>query len=65
MTVRVSQKMSVDDDNFYVAALLSYDGRPISLPDKFHPNSAFLAYHRKHIFEKRAYEHEYMFSVLV
>jgi len=52
MTVRVSQKISVNDDDFYVAALLSYDGKPISLPEKFRPSSDFLAHHREHVFEK-------------
>ena len=52
MTVRVSQKKPASDDNFYVAALLSYDGKPISLPEKFRPSSDFLAYHREHVFEK-------------
>lgn len=52
MTVRVSQKARVKDD-FYVTALLNYDGASISLPEKFQPHADFLAYHREHIFEHR------------
>lgn len=51
MTVRVSQKELVNNDNFYTEALLSYDSKPISLPEKFHPQADFLTYHREHIFE--------------
>jgi len=51
MTVRVSRKELVDDDAFYNAALLSYEDKPISLPEKFFPHADFLAYHRKYIFK--------------
>ena len=53
MTVRVSQKKLTNNDNFFTTALLSYDGRPISLPEKFKPHADFLAYHREYIFEHR------------
>ncbi|EDY81878.1 hypothetical protein VDG1235_1498 [Verrucomicrobiia bacterium DG1235] len=33
---------------------LQYEGKPISLPHRFNPDSSFLAYHREHIFEKKA-----------
>ena len=52
MTVRVSRRERVKDD-FYVSALLNYEGKPISLPEKFQPHADFLAYHREHIFEHR------------
>lgn len=52
MTVRVSKKQLSNPDSFYVAALLSYDGKPILLPEKFRPSSDFLAYHREHVFEQ-------------
>lgn len=51
LTVRVSRKHQKADDQFFHSALLAYDGRPISLPEKFRPNPDFLAYHREHIFE--------------
>lgn len=51
MTVRVSRKELVNDDAFYNAALLSYEDKPISLPEKFFPHADFLAYHRKYIFK--------------
>ncbi|MBU4289132.1 MAG: HNH endonuclease [Proteobacteria bacterium] len=51
MTVRVSRKELVDDDAFYIATLLSYEDKPISLPEKFFPHADFLAYHRKYIFK--------------
>lgn len=52
MTVRVSQRARVKDD-FYVTALLGFEGKPISLPEKFQPHVDFLAYHREHIFEHK------------
>ncbi len=51
MTVKVSQKNSIIGDSFYNKAILSFDGKPISLPEKFQPNTDFLVYHRKNIFE--------------
>ncbi|MCG2635281.1 MAG: HNH endonuclease [Gammaproteobacteria bacterium] len=51
MTVRVSKKHFVKNDDFYRSALLIYDGKPISLPEKFGPNPDFLKHHRQHIFE--------------
>lgn len=52
MTVRVSKKKLSNPDSFYIATLLSYDGKPILLPEKFQPRADFLAYHREHIFEQ-------------
>lgn len=52
MTVRVSKKQLSNGDSFYITALLSYDGKPIALPEKFQPNLDFLAYHRSNIFEQ-------------
>lgn len=53
LTVRVSKKELIKNDNFYASALLSFDKKPIFLPKKFQPHADFLAYHREHIFEKR------------
>ena len=51
MTVNVSRKYAADADHFFNSALLAYDTKPISLPEKFQPHADFLAYHRKNIFE--------------
>jgi putative restriction endonuclease len=50
LTVRVSKRYASDTDPFFRNALLAYDGKPISIPEKFRPNPNFLAYHRAHIF---------------
>jgi len=52
MTVSVSRKCADNTDHFFNSALLVYDGKPISLPEKFRPHAEFLAYHREHVFEK-------------
>ena len=52
LTVHVSRKLQGLKDPFFDTALLAYDGRPISLPEKFQPNLDFLAYHRENIFEQ-------------
>ncbi|MGZ8190000.1 MAG: HNH endonuclease [Methylococcaceae bacterium] len=52
MTVSVSRKCADNVDHFFNSALLAYDGRPISLPEKFRPRAEFLAYHREHVFER-------------
>lgn len=51
MTVRVSHKQTAVAGDFFVTAIGSYDGRPISLPEKFAPHQDFLTYHREHIFQ--------------
>lgn len=51
MTVRVSKRGLVKNDTFYTTALMRYDGKAISLPEKFQPHADFLAFHREHIFE--------------
>lgn len=50
MCVKVAHDDTKEDDPFYADSLLSYEGKQIRLPDKFHPGSQFLAYHRSHIF---------------
>lgn len=48
--VRISKRKTVEDDEFYRIAMLAYDGKRISLPEKFQPDPDFLAYHREVIF---------------
>lgn len=52
MTVQVSRQQMLSNDRFFREAIEHYDGRPISLPDKFPPDRDFLAYHREHIFQR-------------
>ncbi|MDD2723819.1 MAG: HNH endonuclease [Methylovulum sp.] len=52
MTVNVSKKYKEKTDGFFYSAIWTYDGKPISLPEKFIPHSEFLVYHREFIFEK-------------
>jgi putative restriction endonuclease len=52
MTIRVSQKCTDNNDDFFNSALFAYNGKPIFLPKKFRPHAEFLSYHREHIFEK-------------
>jgi len=51
MTISVSRKHATNTDHFFNSALLAYDGKPIVLPEKFHPLAEFLAYHRQYVFE--------------
>ena len=51
MTVKVSKKHAANTGHFFNSALFAYDGKPITLPEKFRPHGEFLAYHRQHIFE--------------
>lgn len=52
LTVRVSENRPAPLDAFFQDSIMSYHGKPISLPEKFSPNPEFLAYHRQHIFQK-------------
>ena len=51
MTVQVSRQHMRMNDEFFTESIERYDGRPISLPDKFLPDRDFLAYHREHVFQ--------------
>ena len=51
MTVQVSRKYSVSNDQFFSESIEYYDGKAISLPGKFSPGRDFLSYHREHIFK--------------
>ena len=46
--VCVSEKLKAyEDDEFIRATLLEFDGRLISMPNRFAPNAAFLAHHNR------------------
>lgn len=46
--VRVSRKLKAyEDDAFIRTSLLKFDGRPIRLPSRFKPSTAFLAHHNR------------------
>jgi putative restriction endonuclease len=47
MTIRVAKGQASDSDEFFNSALLAYDGKLITLPEKFRPDPAFLAHHRQ------------------
>lgn len=53
MTISVSQSMASNEDLFFNSAIMAYEGKPVSSPEKFYPNKEFLAYHREHIFESK------------
>ncbi|MES2188585.1 MAG: HNH endonuclease [Pseudomonadota bacterium] len=48
-TIRVSSELKADSsDAFIYKTLLSFDGKKIMLPDKFHPTPAFLDWHARY-----------------
>ena len=49
MKVMVS-RVSVPSDDFFEHAITSFEGKKITLPEKFWPDKDFLAYHRENIF---------------
>lgn len=51
MTVRVSREHPASAGEFFTDAIGHYEGRPISLPEKFAPDRDLLAHHREHIFQ--------------
>ena len=51
MTLQVSRKYPARSDIFFAASIESYDGCPISRPEKFGPDPDFLAYHRRYVFQ--------------
>ena len=52
MTVQVSSSHVATDDPFFAISMKCYDGRPITLPQKFGVGDEFLAFHRENIFKK-------------
>ncbi|WP_337842485.1 HNH endonuclease [Rheinheimera sp.] len=51
--VVVSAKLKLHRDEFFQAAIQSVHGKKMFMPEKFSPNTEFLALHRDTIFEKR------------
>ena len=51
MTVRVSRRHAVDNDDFYTTSISRYDQQAIYLPEKFGPDRKFLVYHQENIFQ--------------
>ena len=52
MTVRVSDKISTANNSFFSRSIGAYNSKAIRVPEKFSPDTKFLAHHREHIFEK-------------
>lgn len=52
--VLVSKKYHSPNDQFFISSLTSFDGKHLSLPDKYAPDADFLAYHREEIFESKS-----------
>ena len=52
LTVRVSDNLLQKSNAFFTNSIDNYDGQPIRAPEKFSPDTKFLAYHREHVFEK-------------
>ncbi len=52
MTVLVSRKVAEREDPFFNESIRLFDGKEITLPRKFRPDPAFLAYHRENIFDR-------------
>ncbi len=50
MTICVSKK-NIINDSFFNASIKIYNGKQITLPEKFQPDEHFLEYHRRNIFE--------------
>lgn len=50
LTVKVSEKSKIHNDIFFNETINAFEGRQISLPEKFQPQLDFLEYHRKNIF---------------
>ena len=55
MRVVVSHKYIDEGDGFYNQSIKSFDGKLITLPEKFFPELSFLEFHRENIFEKREF----------
>ena len=51
MTIRVSSQREQSEDPYFLESIQRYHRREISLPEKFTPDRAFLAFHREHIFK--------------
>jgi len=51
MTIQVSKK-DIVQDNYFKSSIEFYDGKRITLPEKFQPNTDYLTYHRENVFLK-------------
>jgi len=51
MTVRLSKRYANQTNHFFGQSIAAFEGKAITLPEKFKPSLAFLEYHRIHIFE--------------
>lgn len=51
MTVHVSRK-DIAKDSYFDTSIRYYEGKKITLPEKFQPDVEFLVYHRENIFEQ-------------
>ena len=52
LTIKISKAFNAQGNEFFKNSFTQYDGKLITLPKKFVPNQAFLAYHREHIFQE-------------
>jgi len=59
MTVRLSKKITDLKGDFCTVALKKFDGKLLSMPEKFLPDVNFLKYHRDNVFEKWIRPNEY------
>lgn len=50
MTLLVSPTVTGVGGGFFASSVLAYQGKRITLPNKFQPDPGFLAYHRENIF---------------
>jgi len=51
MAVRVSKNIDVSNDYYFEESIRFFNGKSITLPEKFQPNAEFLEFHRVNIFE--------------
>jgi len=49
-TIAISPAVNDAAGDFWHQAVATYEGREISLPDRFRPNPGFLAHHRANVF---------------
>ncbi|MCI5179814.1 MAG: HNH endonuclease [Candidatus Electrothrix sp. AW3_4] len=52
MKVLVSEREREIKDHFFKSSIRSFEGKKITLPQKFSPDPAFLKFHRENIFEQ-------------
>ncbi len=52
LTIRLSPRLAVSENEFLAMSMEAYEGRPISRPEKFGPDPELLAFHRERIFQQ-------------